>query len=222
MDGIFLFNIFRLYLTVKSKIFHNCTRKNLILSLFYYWARTISLRVMDQKFLHCRKVCYRDSYLDSVFCYTKVFRLHAILHDAAGAVRLQTGEEPGYCHMIGQGPNCFWLVTGLADWPIILSVGKNLSILHFQFNRLLSQYVIDRIRISMSLIVIDIFKELGLFIDISLQEFFCPPKTFKPNKQTTWNTSHLYETARSSGKLEYEKLFAVFYNIKVMNAEKVC
>ena len=79
----------------------------------------------------------------------------------------------------------------------------------------------------MSLIVIDIelteinvIKKLGLFIDGSIQGFsFCPPKAFKPNKQTTWNTNHLHGIAWSSGKLEYEKLFAVFYNIKVMNAE---
>ena len=48
---------------------------------------------------------------------------------------------------------------------------------------------------------------------------FCPPKSFKPNKQTTWNTSHLYGIAWSSGKLDYEKLFAIFYDLKVMNAE---
>ena len=79
----------------------------------------------------------------------------------------------------------------------------------------------------MSLIVLDIeltekniIRELGLFIDCSLQGFsFCQPKTFKPNKQTTWNTSHLHGIAWSSGKLDYEKLFAVFYDIKVMNAE---
>ena len=79
----------------------------------------------------------------------------------------------------------------------------------------------------MSLIVLDIeltekniYEELGLFIDGSLQSFsFCPPKTFKPNKQTTWNTSRLYGIAWSSGKLDYDKLLAVFYNIKVMNAE---
>ena len=63
-------------------------------------------------------------------------------------------------------------------------------------------------------------KELGLFIDGSVQGFsFCPPKTFKPNKQTAWSTRHLHGIAWSSGKLEYEKLFAVFYDIKVMNAE---
>ena len=66
----------------------------------------------------------------------------------------------------------------------------------------------------------NIIKELGLYIDGSVQGFsFCPPKSFKPNKQTTWNTSHLHGIAWSSGKLDYEKLFAVFYDIKLMNAE---
>ena len=79
----------------------------------------------------------------------------------------------------------------------------------------------------MSCIVLDIeltekniIKELGLYIDGSVQGFsFCPPKSFKPNKQTTWNTSHLLGIAWSSGKLKYEKLFAVFNDIKVLNAE---
>ena len=79
----------------------------------------------------------------------------------------------------------------------------------------------------MSCIVLDIeltdknvIKELGLFIDGSVQGFsFCPPKTFKPNKQTSWNTKHLLGIAWSSGKLDYEKLFAVFYDRKVMNAQ---
>ena len=66
----------------------------------------------------------------------------------------------------------------------------------------------------------NIIKELGLFIDGSVQGFsFCQPKTFKPNKQTTWNTYQLHRIAWSSGKLDYGKLFAVFYDIKVMNAE---
>ena len=66
----------------------------------------------------------------------------------------------------------------------------------------------------------DVFKELGLFVDGSVQGFsICPPKAFKPNKQTKWNTSRLHGNAWSSGKLDYDKLFAVFYDIKVMNAE---
>ena len=79
----------------------------------------------------------------------------------------------------------------------------------------------------MSCIVLDIeltekniIKELGLHIDGSVQGFsFCPPKSFKPNKQTTWNTSNLHGIAWSCGKLEYEKLFAVIYDIKIMNTE---
>ena len=74
--------------------------------------------------------------------------------------------------------------------------------------------------LNIELTEINLIKELGLFIDGLVQGFsFCPPKTFKPNKQTTWNTNHLHGFAWSSGKLEYEKLYAVFYNIKVMNAE---
>ena len=79
----------------------------------------------------------------------------------------------------------------------------------------------------MSLIVLDkelteknIIKELGLFIDGSLEGFsFCPPKTFEPNKQTSWNPKHLHGIAWSSGKLDYDKLSAVFNDIKLMNAE---
>ena len=79
----------------------------------------------------------------------------------------------------------------------------------------------------MSLIELDIeltekniIEELGLFIDGSMQGFsFCTPKFFKPNKQATWNTRHLHGLVWSSGKLDYEKLFAVFYDIKLMNAE---
>ena len=79
----------------------------------------------------------------------------------------------------------------------------------------------------MSCIVLDlelneknINKELGLYIDGSVQRFsFCPPKSFKANKQTTWNTSQLHGIAWSSGKLDYEKLFAVFYDITLINAE---
>ena len=62
--------------------------------------------------------------------------------------------------------------------------------------------------------------ELGLFIDGSVQRFsFCPPKAFKPNKQTACITNHLHGIAWSSGKLEYEKLSAVLSDIKVMNPE---
>ena len=49
----------------------------------------------------------------------------------------------------------------------------------------------------------NVIEELGLFINGSVQGFsFCPPKTFKPNKQTTWITKHLHGIACGSGKLD--------------------
>ena len=86
MDVMFLVNVFQLYFDVKSNFSHNCTRKNLFPGACYYWEGIISLREVDQKFSHGGNNGFGDSYLDSVFRYSKVFRLHAILHDAAGAV----------------------------------------------------------------------------------------------------------------------------------------
>ena len=40
---------------------------------------------------------YGDSHLDKIFRFSKVFRLHSILHDAAGAIYLHNGKGPGYC-----------------------------------------------------------------------------------------------------------------------------
>ena len=66
----------------------------------------------------------------------------------------------------------------------------------------------------------DIFKELGLYTDGSEQGFsFGAPKAFKFNRQTICNTSHLHGIEWSSGKLDYDNSFAIFYDIKVMNAE---
>ena len=108
-------SIFRLYLGSKMSFEHNSVRKNLFLSACFCWDSRLSLREMDQKFNSDGTIGYGDSYLDSVFRYSKVFRLHAILHDAAGAVRSHTGKGSGYCYMIGRGPNSCLLghVTGL-------------------------------------------------------------------------------------------------------------
>ena len=93
---------------------HNSVRKNLILSARFCWDSGLSLCEMDQKFKFGGLIGYGNSYLDSVFRYSKVFRLHAKLHDAAGAVRAHSNKGPGYCY-IGRGPNSCLLgqVTGL-------------------------------------------------------------------------------------------------------------
>ena len=105
MDVLFLMSIFRLYPGSKMSFEHNSVRKNLLLSACFCWDSRLSLRQMDQKVKFGGTIGYGDSYLDSVFRYSKVFRQHAILHDAAGAVRAHSGKRPGYCYMIGRGSN---------------------------------------------------------------------------------------------------------------------
>ena len=115
MDVLFLISVFRLYPGLKMTFKHNCVRKNLFLSARLCWDSGLSLREIDQKFKFGGPIIYINSCLDSVFRYSKSFRLHAILHDAAGAVRSHSGKGPGYCYMIGRGPNSCLLgnVTGL-------------------------------------------------------------------------------------------------------------
>ena len=136
MEVIFLVINFRINLRYNSKFLHNCTPKNLVLSVCYCWNETVSLRRTHKKFLHGGRIGYGESCLDAVFRYFKVFRLQAILHDANGAVRLQTGKGPGYCCMVGRGPNCCLLghVTGL----LFCILGK--KFLHFIFDLLDSTF----------------------------------------------------------------------------------
>ena len=209
-------NIFRLYPGLKMSFEHNSVRKNLFLSACFCWDSIFSLREVDQKFPLGGLIGHGNSCLDSILCYTKVFRLHALLHDGAGAVRSHTGKEPDYCYMFERRPNSCLL-------------GLVTEFLFCHYVKVFVPSIFNSVDFwsSMSLIVLDIelteeniIKELGLVIDGSLQGLsFCLPQTFKAIKQTTWNTSHLYGIAWSIGKPDYDKLFAVFYNIKVMNAE---
>ena len=115
MDVLFFMSFFRLYPGLKKSFEHNSVRKNLFLSACFCWDSRLYLREMDQKFKFGGTIGYGDPYLDSIFRYSKVFRLHANLHDAAGAVRVHSVKGPGYCYMIGRGPNSCLLghVTGL-------------------------------------------------------------------------------------------------------------
>ena len=108
MDVLFLMSIFRLYPGFKMSFEDISFRKNLFLSACFFWDSRLSLREMDQKFKFGGTIGYGDSYLEFIFRHFKVFRLHAILHDAAGEARAHSGKRPGYCYMIRRGPNsCF-------------------------------------------------------------------------------------------------------------------
>ena len=105
MDVLFLMSIFRLYPGLKLSFEHNSVRKNLFLSAGFCWDSRLSLGEMDQKFIFGGTIGYGNSYLELLFRHFKIFRLHAILRDAAGAVRAHSGKGPGYCYIIGRGPN---------------------------------------------------------------------------------------------------------------------
>ena len=140
MDVLFLMNTFRLYPGLKMSFAHKSVRKNLFLSACFCWDSRLSLREMDQKFEFGGTVGYGDSYLEFLFRHFKVFRLHTILHDAAGAVRAHSGKGLGYCYMIGRRPDSCLLghVTGLLFCLYVKSF-----CLHFHFCWFLKQYVFD-------------------------------------------------------------------------------
>ena len=216
MKVLFLMSNFRLYPGVKLSFEHNSVRKNLFLSACFCWDSSLSLREMDQKFKFGGTTGYVKSYLELLFRHFKIFRLHAILHDAAGAVRAHSGKGLGYCYMIGRGRNSCLLghVTGLL-FCFYVKIFLPSIFNSVDFSNSMSCIVLD-IEPTEKIII----KELGLYIDGSVQGFsFCPPKSFKPNEQTKWNTSRLHGIAWSSGKLDYEKLFSVFYDIRLMKAE---
>ena len=84
---------------------YNSVRKNLFLSACFCWNSRNFFREMDRKFNFGGTIGYGKSYLEFLFRLFKVFRLHAIQYDAAGAVRSDSGKGPGYCYMIGRGLN---------------------------------------------------------------------------------------------------------------------
>ena len=48
---------------------------------------------------------YGNSCMDYFFANSKVFRLHAILHDAAGSVNSTTYKGPGFCYVLPRFPS---------------------------------------------------------------------------------------------------------------------
>ena len=94
---------------------NNRVGKNLFLSACICWDSSFCLREIDQKVKFGGTIGYGNSYLEFLIRHFKVFRLHAILQDAAGAVRAHSGKGPGYCYIIARGPTSCLLgqVTGL-------------------------------------------------------------------------------------------------------------
>ena len=103
MDVFFVLAVIQSHSGLKlcSPFKKNTVRKSLFLSVCHCLDPKISLREMNDLYPHGGLIGYGDSYLDSVLRYSKVFRLHAFLHDAAGAVYTEKRKGPGYCYFIG-------------------------------------------------------------------------------------------------------------------------
>ena len=82
---------------------HNFSGKNIFFGECFCWVSKLSLLEMDQESRFGGTIGYGDSYLESLSRHFNVFRLHAILHDAAGAVRAHSGKVPGYCYVVERG-----------------------------------------------------------------------------------------------------------------------
>ena len=89
---------------------------------------------------------YGDSYLEFPFRHLKVIRLCAKLCDAAGAVGAYNGEGPGYCYIIGRGPNSCLLghVTGLLLFCLNVKL-----FLPSIFNSVLSTFIFEAVSFAL-------------------------------------------------------------------------
>ena len=79
---------------LKLSFENKSVRKNLFLSACFCWDSRQSLREMDQIFKFGGTIVYGDSYLEFFFRHFKILRLHAKLHEAAGAMRAHSVKGP--------------------------------------------------------------------------------------------------------------------------------
>ena len=196
-------SIFRFYLGLKLSFEHTSARKNLFLSAWFCWHATLFLREMDQKHKFAGTIVYGDSYLEFLFCHSKVIRLHATIHNAASAVQAHIGRSAGYCYMI--------------DWRrISCLIGHMIGLQICLYVRIFLPSIFNSVDFwsSMFCTVLDneavnknVFVELGLFKDRNVQGFsFCLPKRHKLTKQAFWSKRNLNRIVWNSGNLDYSEL----------------
>ena len=86
----------------------NENRKNYFLATCYHIENNIDLEFVDYSCPFGGLIGINNSCLDPLLKRFKVFRLHAILHDACGYMKNIRGLEPGYSYIIPcQISSCF-------------------------------------------------------------------------------------------------------------------
>ena len=86
-------------------------QENLFLNECCGWDGKNTLYIPKPKF--GRTVGFGESYLELQFWHFEVFRLHAIVQDAAEAVQLHSGKGPASVTCLGEDQNHVCLVTCL-------------------------------------------------------------------------------------------------------------
>ena len=76
--------ILRVFEIIRQDFSSKTKRKNLLLCTCIVLDPDINLKEMDQKFPFGGLIGYGNSCMDYFFANSKIFRLHAILHDSAG------------------------------------------------------------------------------------------------------------------------------------------
>ena len=131
---------FRLHPGFKLSFEQNSVLKNLFLNACFCWDSRLPLREMHKKFIFGSTIGNSDSCVEFLFRHFKVFKLHDKLHGVVYRTgRAHSGKSPGFCYMIGWGPNpCL-----LRHVITLLPLRKLPFALLFWLCRLSKQYVLQ-------------------------------------------------------------------------------
>ena len=107
--------ILRNFDLLKYDLSSNTKRKKYFLCNCIVLDPNINLKEMDQKFSFGGLIGYGNSCMDYFFANSNIFRLHAILHYAAGSVKSTTYKGPGSCYVLPRFRSSCFLghVTGM-------------------------------------------------------------------------------------------------------------
>ena len=99
----------------------NSQRKNAFLAVCWCLNKEVNLHDINDLAPFGGLIGPGDSLMDKWLKHFKIFRLHAIFHDAFGFMRSNFGVGPGYVYTLSEKPifanNMFFgHITGLAFW----------------------------------------------------------------------------------------------------------
>ena len=115
INALILEQIHENFQQVKNEYSQNGARKNYFLATCSVLDPDIDLKFTNEDAEYGGIIGIGNSHLDKYLKQFKLFRLHAVLHDATGYVKDYSGEGPGYVYAIPCPINSCFLghVTGL-------------------------------------------------------------------------------------------------------------